>query len=309
MKEIKTRVKISDLFLSHGINYKDMLENETLDVSDKNIYVKTYNEKTKKNEQKKVLSFIRKNDTVVYSIIDSKGTIIFKASPEHKVMYMNEWKSLQYLYENKFPIISENNEEYQIIKTEEIHPILDIEVEGNHNYYANGVLSHNTTTGGNGLKFYASIRCDIRRAEVLDGVDKDDDVLGIKTRIKCIKNKTAQPFRKAEIDINFENGIDVFKEYVDFAVMFKYIDKAGAWYSFKKHDGTIEKLGQGKENVSKYLLENKEIFDEIKKKVDAELRIDTTGMIENGQIKEADVLDKKEKRKYTKKEEETITLE
>jgi len=163
-----------------------------------------------------------------------------------------------------------------------------------------------TTTGGNALKFYSSIRLDVRRVENLDGADKDDDVLGIKTRVKCIKNKTAQPFRKAEIDINFSNGIDIGKEYLDFAVQFMYIDKSGSWYSYKKDDGVIEKLGQGKDNVSKYLLENPEIFEKIKKRVDMELRIDNSGIDEK---KDEDVVDKKEKRKYTKKEEEVIILE
>ena len=128
-----------------------------------------------------------------------------------------------------------------------------------------GVMFGNpeTTTGGNALKFYASVRLDVRRI----GQNKDgEEVISNKTRVKIIKNKVAPPFKKAEFDIVFGEGIDTFQELINIAVEMEIVKKAGSWFSY---DTT--KLGQGNESVKSILRDNPELYNEIHKKVLKEL--------------------------------------
>jgi recombination protein RecA len=120
-----------------------------------------------------------------------------------------------------------------------------------------GVMFGNpeTTTGGNALKFYASVRLDIRR---IGAVKQGDEVTGNETRVKVVKNKVAPPFRQAEFQILYGQGINVLGEIVDMGVQLGLIDKAGAWYAYKG-----DKIGQGKANACDYLKENQAIRDEI----------------------------------------------
>lgn len=128
-----------------------------------------------------------------------------------------------------------------------------------------GVMFGNpeTTTGGNALKFYSSVRLDIRR---IGAVKDGDEVIGSETRVKVVKNKVAAPFRQTEFQIIYGKGCNRLGEVIDFGVKLGLIDKAGAWYS---HQGN--KIGQGKNNVIKYLNENPEIAADIESKVRAEL--------------------------------------
>lgn len=120
-----------------------------------------------------------------------------------------------------------------------------------------GVMFGNpeTTTGGNALKFYASVRLDIRRT----GAIKDrDEVIGNETRVKVVKNKIAAPFKQAEFQILYGQGINSTGELVDLGVVHKLVEKAGAWYSYKG-----SKIGQGRANAGKFLIENPDISAEI----------------------------------------------
>lgn len=122
-----------------------------------------------------------------------------------------------------------------------------------------GVMFGNpeTTTGGNALKFYSSVRLDIRRT---GAVKEGDEVVGNETRVKVVKNKVAPPFKQAEFQIMYGAGISKQGELIDLGVKQKIVDKAGAWYSYKG-----DKIGQGKANAIKFLTENTEIADEIEK--------------------------------------------
>ena len=116
-----------------------------------------------------------------------------------------------------------------------------------------------TTTGGNALKFYASVRLDIRRT----GAIKDgDEVVGNETRIKVVKNKIAAPFKQAETQILYGQGFNRLGELIDLGVKHKFVDKAGAWYSYNG-----DKIGQGKANSTKYLAEHPELAEELDKKL------------------------------------------
>ena len=116
-----------------------------------------------------------------------------------------------------------------------------------------------TTTGGNALKFYSSVRLDIRR---IGGIKKGDEVIGNETRVKVVKNKVAPPFKEAEFDILYGEGISRIGEVIDIGTELNVIDKSGAWYSYNG-----QKLGQGKEKVREYLQENKELCAEIEQKI------------------------------------------
>ncbi len=115
--------------------------------------------------------------------------------------------------------------------------------------------SPETTTGGNALKFYASVRLDIRRT---GAVKEGDEVVGSETRVKVVKNKVAAPFRQAEFQIVYGQGISKAGEIVDLAVSNNFVEKSGAWYSFEGN-----KIGQGKANTMKWLLENKPTMDKL----------------------------------------------
>jgi recombination protein RecA len=123
--------------------------------------------------------------------------------------------------------------------------------------------SPETTTGGNALKFYSSVRLDIRR---IGAVKDGDEVVGNETRVKVVKNKVAPPFKQAEFQIMYGTGIYHLGEVIDLGVKIGQIDKSGAWYA---HNG--EKIGQGKKNVAIYLEENPEIARKIEERIRAEL--------------------------------------
>lgn len=123
--------------------------------------------------------------------------------------------------------------------------------------------SPETTTGGNALKFYASVRLDIRR---IGAIKKGEEILGSETRVKVVKNKVAPPFKMTEFDILYNEGISRESEIINLAVQLNLIEKAGAWYSYKQ-----EKIGQGKDNVRLYLKDNQQVAQELEKQIRAEL--------------------------------------
>ena len=128
-----------------------------------------------------------------------------------------------------------------------------------------GVMFGNpeTTTGGNALKFYSSVRLDIRRT---GAVKQGDEIIGNETRVKVVKNKVAPPFRQAEFQIMYGKGIYHMGEVIDLGVQQKLIDKSGAWYAYNG-----DKIGQGKANAAKFLEENPEIANEIESQIRQEL--------------------------------------
>ena len=126
-----------------------------------------------------------------------------------------------------------------------------------------GVMFGNpeTTTGGNALKFYASVRLDIRR---IGAIKKGDEILGNETRVKVVKNKVAPPFKQVEFDLLYGEGISREGEIIDLGVKHDIVDKAGAWYSYNG-----DRIGQGKDNVRNFLKENPEMAQEIEARVRA----------------------------------------
>lgn len=148
-----------------------------------------------------------------------------------------------------------------------------------------GVMFGNpeTTTGGNALKFYSSVRLDIRR---IGSIKKNDEVIGNETRVKVVKNKVSPPFREAIFDILYGEGISRQGEIIDLGVQAKIVDKAGAWYSYNG-----EKIGQGKDNAREFLRENPEIAREIENRIRESLGVVA---MPDGAGNEAEAMDEEE---------------
>jgi len=167
-----------------------------------------------------------------------------------------------------------------------------------------GVMFGNpeTTTGGNALKFYSSVRMDIRR---IGAIKEGENVTGNRTRIKVVKNKVASPFKQVEFDIMYGTGISVEGDLIDLAVTENIVEKAGAWYSYNNG-----KIGQGRENAKRFMIENPEIMAEIREKVlikhglvagapEAEINMETGEIIED--ISDFDETPAKKTKKSSKK--------
>jgi len=141
-----------------------------------------------------------------------------------------------------------------------------------------GVMFGNpeTTTGGNALKFYSSVRLDIRR---IGAIKKGDEVTGNQTRVKVVKNKVAPPFKQCEFDILYNEGISKEGELIDIGVDLGLVDKSGAWYSYNK-----DRIGQGKDNVRQFLKEHPEIAADIEQQIRDKLLTNTKVMDKSAEI-------------------------
>ncbi|HHW4643129.1 TPA: recombinase RecA [Campylobacter coli] len=143
---------------------------------------------------------------------------------------------------------------------------------------AMGYGTPETTTGGNALKFYASVRLDVRKVATLK---QNEEPIGNRVKVKVVKNKVAPPFRQAEFDVMFGEGLSREGELIDYGVKLDIIDKSGAWFSYKD-----KKLGQGRENSKAFLKENPEIADEITKEIQNSMGIE--GMISSSEDEEGE---------------------
>ena len=152
----------------------------------------------------------------------------------------------------------------------------DIEVEGSHNYFVDGVMVHNspeTTPGGRALKFYSSVRLDVRR---IDSLKDGAEIVGSRVRVKVVKNKVAAPFKKAEFDIQYGYGISKEGSLLDVAIEEGIVRKSGAWFIYGD-----DQLGQGRENAKSFLAENADIAAEIELKIKDKLGL-VEGAGDNG---------------------------
>ena len=159
--------------------------------------------------------------------------------------------------------------------------------------------SPETTTGANALKFYASVRLDIRR---IGSIKSGDEITGNETRVKVVKNKVAPPFRKAEFEILYNEGISRLGEVLDLGVQLDLVDKAGSWFSYNG-----QRIGQGKENVKNFLKDNPEIAEEVEKQIRDKKLSKLTMQEEDCDKAEEATATKKPKAKSKEKELETVS--
>lgn len=138
--------------------------------------------------------------------------------------------------------------------------------------------SPETTTGGNALKFYASVRLDIRRT---GSIKNKDEIIGNETVVKVVKNKVAPPFRTAKFEICYGEGVSKLGEIIDLGVEYDIIEKSGSWYSYNS-----QRIGQGKENIKEFLKTNKEMCDEIESKIREKLKSSPAKLVVGGEVEE-----------------------
>ena len=254
------------LFNKVGLDYKSMEKNTFYDVSDKNVKIKCFSHKDNKVEMKKVLSVVRKDDAFVYQIVSKSGDILLECSGNHRIWDedKHEYIHVQELQSGVALNSTGDKIEFFVRKTEELSPIVDLEVEDNSNYFTNGILSHNTTAGGNALKFYASIRLKFSKIGTIEtGSGDNKEKTSVRTRVEAVKNKTAAPFKKAEFIISFGKGIDNEAAYFDAIIERGLVQVKGAgWYSI---DG--KNVAQGTTKLKAYFEENPEIYERLKSAV------------------------------------------
>ena len=194
-------MRMEDLFVQAGLNYKDMSINEFYDISDKNIKIKSFNHKTNQYEFKKIVSLVRKEDSPIYKLITKNGDVLLKCSGAHRIFDSKKKEYFRVKDIQSGNALSKNNESvsFFVVKTNEIEPIVDMEVEDNENYFSNGILSHNTTSGGSALKYYDSLRIKLTKIGSVDeGTGDDKQKIAVRIKAECVKNKTFPPFKKSE---------------------------------------------------------------------------------------------------------------
>ena len=263
---------MENLFKKAGLDWKSMELNTAYDISDKNFTIESFNHETSQKEFKKILALVYKGESPIYEIKSkSTGTVLLTCSGGHR-LWDEEMKRYTHVSELLYGTVLKadgTTEEFVVEKTDRVEPIVDMSVEGNENYFSNEILSHNTTTGGNALKFYASIRFTIRRKEYVTGTNSDG-VIGIISTLKTIKNKVASPFKTCEMKLLFGKGYQVEEEYVVALIKRGLIEKSGSWYSWTFKDPSGKEGShreQGLDNVITWFKENPVIFEQFKRKI------------------------------------------
>ena len=251
---------IAELFKNLGYNYKDMIINQPYSVVGQRYKIKT------EDGFNLILKIIRKSNSLIYRLI-TKDFVLFGSGDHNVSVFDNDrgifvWKSFYdlvgLLYKDRYSHVATQSglQSYLVESTGKIKPILDMELEKPNSYFANGILSHNTTwgspettTGGMALRFYSSIRLDIRKkTPIKDGTD----VIGNEVKITVKKNKVAPPFKVAETKILFNEGISHTSELIKLGTEFRFLQKGGAgWFTFTDTGERIhgekklrEKLGE-----------------------------------------------------------------
>lgn len=273
---------MADLFEAAGVDWKMMKPDTYYTLREGAIKIKT--QASGKVGYQDVVKLVRKKDSptiTLYTGSKASGNkqARLKASPAHKVWARvngkEDWKSLEELYKlyntGSYIYVMKCDDEFEehkgpswvlvteLVKDSSLSPILDIEVKNLHTYFAGSVFSHNTTTGGKALKFYASIRLELRRKEYI--MDKDTPI-GIVIAAKTVKNKTAPPMSKYLLQMYFDKSFDASSEWVTHAIDLGIVKMGGAGFA-ELPDGT--KI-RGKQNVVDYYMDpaHKDAYDKLK---------------------------------------------
>ena len=208
---------MENLFKKANLSYKEMKPFEFYDISDKKLYTSSYNEDTKKVEKKQILGLVYKGEFPIYELRTKSGDVILKGSPNHKIFdaAKNDYFELKDIKTATLLDKALNHIDAVVVKTDKTDHIVDISVEGNENYFSNGVLSHNT--GGYALKYVAST---LNRVRKIENLTEGSKIVGIHMQVRNYKNKTGIPFRECEMDLYYKGGFDSTGEFVDFLYEF-----------------------------------------------------------------------------------------
>lgn len=270
---------IEDMFAQQGVDWTKMPKNCSVSTRG-DLFITSCYERFKKTELKRVLKLVRKQDSPVFRVfleMGGKTFYAFSGTPDHQVYARflgmeYQWVPLKRVYgeyKSGRDVYVQYCDRWEGSTSQEVkvkglryiptpQPILDMEVEFTHAYYANGVLSHNT--GGKALKFYSSVRIETRRREY---ITEKNETKGIIINAKTVKNKTAPPMVRQQLDMYFDRSFDASMEWVDFAVEYQVIAQAGAGF-FTLPNG--ERI-RGRQNVIDFLKkpENSEVYEDIKR--------------------------------------------
>lgn len=233
---------MENLFKKANLSYKEMKPFEFYDISDKKLYTSSYNENTKKVEKKQILGLVYKGEFPIYELRTKSGDVILKGSPNHKIFdaAKNDYFELKDIETATLLDKALNHIDAVVVKTDKTDHIVDISVEGNENYFSNGVLSHNT--GGYALKYCAST---LNRVRKIENLTEGSKIVGIHMQVRNYKNKTGIPFRECEMDLYYKGGFDSTGEFVDFLYEFaedprllKLVDcRSKGYYNSKNNFG------------------------------------------------------------------------
>lgn len=251
-------LQIKDLFQFVGLNVEGMEKNVFYDITDKQIKIKSYNHNTNKNESKQILSLVRKDDAKIVKLVTKNGDVILRCSQAHRVW---DRESKQYVAVGSVQqgiLLTDNNDNVQFFveKTNQVQPIVDMQVQGNENYFTNGVLSHNTTPGGRALPYFCSVRISLNGGSAGEK-NADGERITKVVKATVVKNKTYPPFKTAEFSIKFGTGIDKIESLVQGAIDNGIFEKSGAWIKLYG-----ESFCQGIESLKTKLVEM-DVVDDI----------------------------------------------
>jgi hypothetical protein len=269
---------------------------EFMDVTEKNIKIRSFNHDSQCSEYKLVESLVFKGVQTILNMVSEEGKVILRAAEDHCIWNdaTDEYARLRDV-DSGVALKSDGSRVYfSVVQTNEKLPVVDMHVQGNENYFTNDVLSHNT--GGNALKFFAAIRLVTRPG---DAIEEDGNQIGMTSRIRSTKNKVAPPHRNCEMKILFDSGYQIEEEYVLSFQKYGIIKKAGGWFSIPiGGEGESEKI-HGAEKVIEWLQAHPAVYDDFKAKLQIAISRKTTSVIveatdedENTIIAEQEVLEK-----------------
>lgn len=204
---------MDSLFKKVGFSYENMIPWKFYDISDKKLYTASYNEATSKVEKRLIKGVTYKGEYDIYEVRTKSGDVILKGSPDHRIYDANKKDYVKLKDAVELSLLTRAGDTINavIVNTRVKAPIVDISVDGNENYFSNGVLSHNT--GGYTLKYAAST---LNRVRKIENLTEGSKITGIHMQVRNMKNKTSVPFRECEMDLYFKDGFDSNCEYVDF---------------------------------------------------------------------------------------------
>lgn len=245
MTYVNVSISLKDLFKI--FNVKDFKNLQTIDIRSKGILIKSRDIEKEQDSYELIENLVVKNPVNEHCEL-VKDDNVLKTSLMHRSFVDGDWvESYKRCdLENGHKIVNSSID------------IVDLSVANTQCYYANGQLNHNTTSGGNALKFYASVRIDIRR---IAAIKYGDNVIGNRTKVKIVKSKVAPPFKEVEFDIIYNEGISKTADLLDIATRLNLVKKSGAWLTYG------EERWQGREQFIKSLKEDPLFFDTLKQVV------------------------------------------
>jgi hypothetical protein len=239
---------MANLLSRAGLDWEKMGVGVFTDVTAKGLKIQSFDHSRMKPEYRLIKSLVYKGVQRIYLVMAEDQSVLLRAAAEHCI-----WDSATDEYVRLCDVESGvalnqfgKKIPFTIVFSGKQEPVVDMEVEGNQNYFSNGILSHNT--GGNALKFFAAIRLVVRVGDTVEV--KDGNQIGLVSRVRSIKNKVAPPHRNCEMKILFDSGYQIEEEYVAAFQKYGIIKKAGGWYSIPVGgaDAEFEKI-QGSERL------------------------------------------------------------